>query len=152
MPRLEGEHMDRSNFPAPEEGLLLTHFVVVSDVARSREFYKRLLEAKVISQENPAVLKAANSWIIMNPGGPGTPDKPDITLDVPTPDAPVSSFLNVRVADLEATRERLRKHGIEFLTDPWDRGAEIRAYVRDPDGHLIEIGESTGMLRRLRGG
>ncbi len=60
------------------------------------------------------------------------PDKPDITLDVPNPDTPVSSFLNVRVADIEATRTRLRKHGIEFLTDPWDRQAEIRAYVRDP--------------------
>ena len=141
--------MDRSDFPAPEEGLLLTHFVVVSDVARSREFYTRLLDAKVVSPENPAILKAGNSWIIMNPGGSGTPDKPDITLDVPTRDAPVSSFLNVRVADIKATRERLRKHGIEFLTDPWDRGAEIRAYVRDPDGHLIEVGEATGILRGI---
>ena len=61
--------MDRSDFPAPEEGLLLTHFVVVSDVARSREFYTRLLDAKVVSPENPAILKAGNSWIIMNPGG-----------------------------------------------------------------------------------
>ncbi len=58
---------------------------------------------------------------------------------------------NVRVANIEATRERLRKHGIEFLTDPWDRGAEIRAYVRDPDGHLIEIGETTGMARGMQG-
>ena len=139
--------MDRSDFPAPEEGLLLTYFIVVSDIERSREFYKHLLEAEVIVEENPVILKAANSWIIMNPGGPGTPDKPDITLDVPTPDAPVSSFLNVRVADIEATRGRLRKNGIEFLTDPWDRGAEIRAYVRDPDGHLIEIGEATGILQ-----
>ena len=65
--------MDRSDFPAPEEGLLLTHFVVVSDVARSREFYTRLLDAKVVSPENPAILKAGNSWIIMNPGGSGTP-------------------------------------------------------------------------------
>ena len=141
--------MNRSDFPVPDEGLLLTHFVVVSDVAKSREFYTHLLEAEVIVEENPVVLKAANSWIIMNPGGPGTPDKPDVTLDVPTPGAPITSFLNVRVADIEATRERLRRHGIEFLTDPWDREAEIRAYVRDPDGHLIEIGQSTGILRGI---
>jgi hypothetical protein len=51
---------------------------------------------------------------------------------VPNPDTPASSFLNVRVADIGATRTRLRKHGIEFLTDPWDRQAEIRACVRDP--------------------
>ncbi len=138
--------MKRSDFPAPEEGVLLTHFIVVSDAAASRDFYTRLLDADVIVEENPVILRAANSWIIMNPGGSGTPDKPDITLDVPNPDMPVSSFLNVRVADIEATRERLQTHGIEFLTDPWDRGAEIRAYVRDPDGHLIEIGQATGIL------
>lgn len=57
---------------------------------------------------------------------------------------------NLRVADIAATRERLRKHGIEFITDPWDREAEIRAYVRDPDGHLIEIGEATGILESIR--
>lgn len=141
--------MNKSDFPAPEQGLLLTHFIVVSDSVRSREFYTHLLEADVIVEENPVVLKAGNSWIIMNPGGPGTPDKPDITLDVPNPDAPVSSFLNVRVADIEATRTRLRNHGIEFLTDPWDREAEIRAYVCDPDGHLIEIGEATGILEGI---
>jgi catechol 2,3-dioxygenase-like lactoylglutathione lyase family enzyme len=144
--------MDRSDFPAPEAGLLLTHFIVVSDTARSREFYKNLLDAEVIVEENPVILKAANSWVIMNPGGPGTPDKPETTLDVPNPDAPVSSFLNVRVADIEGTHARLRKHGIEFLTDPWDRKAEIRAYVRDPDGHLIEVGEATGILEGIHAG
>ena len=141
--------MDRSDFPAPAEGMVLTHFIVVSDVAASRDFYARLLDGDVLIEENPAILKAANSWIIMNPGGPGTPDKPDITLDVPDRNAPVSSFLNLRVADIEATRARLRAGGIEFLTDPWDRGAEIRAYVQDPDGHLIEIGQATGILEGL---
>lgn len=141
--------MNRSDFPAPDEGLLLTHFLVVSDVAASRDFYVRLLDAEVLLEEDPAILRAANSWLIMNPGGPGTPDKPETVLDVPDPDAAVSAFLNVRVADIEATRERLRARGIEFLTEPWDRGAEIRAYVRDPDGHLIEIGQATGILDAL---
>ena len=141
--------MDRSDFPAPEEGLLLTYFIVVSDIERSREFYKHLLEAEVIVEENPVILRAANSWIIMNPGGPGTPDKPDITLDVPTPDTPVSSFLNVRVADIEATRERLRTHGIEFLTDRGIEGPKFAPTCATPDGHLIEIGEATGILQGI---
>ena len=34
----------------------------------------------------------------------------------------------------------------EFVTPPIDRGAEIRCYVRDPDGYLIEVGQSTGLL------
>jgi len=31
----------------------------------------------------------------------------------------------------------------EFLTEPKDHGREIRAYIRDPDGHLIEVGQTT---------
>ncbi len=141
--------MQRSDFPAPEEGVLLTHFLVVSDPAASRDFYVRLLDADVIVEENPVILKAANSWLILNPGGPGTPDKPAITLDVPDPGAPVSAFLNLRVADIERERARWHSRGIEFLTDPVDWGAELRAYVRDPDGHLIEVGQATGILDML---
>ena len=28
------------------------------------------------------------------------------------------------------------------LTEPKDHGREIRAYIRDPDGHLIEVGQT----------
>jgi lactoylglutathione lyase len=31
-----------------------------------------------------------------------------------------------------------------FLTPPKDHGREIRCYMRDPDGHLIEVGQTTG--------
>jgi hypothetical protein len=34
--------------------------------------------------------------------------------------------------------------GAEFLTRPINHGREIRAYIRDPDGHLIEVGQTTG--------
>lgn len=142
-------NVDRAKLPAPSTGLVLTHFIVVRDTARSRDFYVRLLEGEVVLEENPVIVKAANSWIIMNPGGPPTPDKPETTLDVPDPNHPVSSFLNVRVADLQATRERLRSVGIEFIAEPFDRTAELRAYVIDPDGHLIEFGEATGLLDGL---
>jgi catechol 2,3-dioxygenase-like lactoylglutathione lyase family enzyme len=33
--------------------------------------------------------------------------------------------------------------GAEFLTPPQDRGPEIRCYVRDPDRHLIEVGQTS---------
>jgi lactoylglutathione lyase len=36
--------------------------------------------------------------------------------------------------------------GAGFLTEPKDHGREIRAYLRDPDGHLIEVGQVTGPL------
>ena len=55
----------------------------------------------------------------------------------------MSSFLNVRVADIHAVYTDWSARGAEFLTPPQDRGAEIRCYVRDPDGHLIEVGQTS---------
>lgn len=138
--------VDRSKLPAPEQGLVLTHFLTVRDVARSRAFYADVLGGEVVLDENPAIVKVANTWIIMNPGGGPTPDKPDVVLTAPEPGDPVSAFMNVRVADIAAFHERARVLGAEFLTEPIDRKAEIRCYMRDPDGHLIEVGEATGML------
>jgi catechol 2,3-dioxygenase-like lactoylglutathione lyase family enzyme len=58
----------------------------------------------------------------------------------------VSSFLNLRVADIQACYRDWSARGAEFLTEPLDRGAEVRCYMRDPDGYLIEVGQSTGLL------
>jgi hypothetical protein len=30
--------------------------------------------------------------------------------------------------------------GAQFLTEPLDRKAELRCYLRDPDGYLVEVG------------
>lgn len=140
-----------SDFPAPTEGILLTHFVVVSDIARSRDFYADVLGGEVVwdgdqEQGIPAMVKLANSWIIVNIGGGPTEDKPEVTLDVPSDPNRTSAFLNIRVADIQAVYDDWSSRGAQFLTPPQDRGAEIRCYVRDPDGHLIEVGQSTGVL------
>lgn len=139
----------REQLPAPVEGLVLTHFLTVRDVARSRAFYADLLGGEVVLAENPAIVKVANTWIIMNPGGGPTPDKPDVTLRAPEPGDPVTAFMNVRVADIAAFHAHATSLGARFLTEPIDRKAEIRCYLHDPDGHLIEVGEATGMLHGL---
>ncbi|MER7675573.1 VOC family protein [Streptomyces sp. NPDC096934] len=131
----------------PEHGLLLTYFLTVTDVAVSRRFYADVLGGEVVMEENPAIVKVANSWLIMNPGGGPTPDKPDVTLEVPRTTERVSSFLNVRVADMAAFHAHAVAKGARFLTEPLDRASEVRCYLRDPDGHLIEVGQSTGLLR-----
>ena len=140
---------NRDDLPAPDQGLVLTHFLTVRDVARSRDFYADILGGRVVLEENPAIVKVANSWIIMNPGGGPTPDKPDIILAPPDRGDPVSSFLNVRVADIAAFYADAKSKGAQFLTEPLDRKAEIRCYLRDPDGYLIEIGQATGTLRGI---
>jgi hypothetical protein len=81
-------------------------------------------------------------------GGP-TLDKPDITLTAPKQGDPISSFLNVRVANIAAFYAAAKSKGAQFLTEPLDRKAEMRCYLRDPDGYLIEIGQATGMLHGI---
>jgi hypothetical protein len=72
--------IDFANFPAPVEGILMTLFITVREVARSRDFYSRVLGGTVVLDENPCTVRLSNSWIIMNPGGPPTPDKPGISV------------------------------------------------------------------------
>ncbi|HEX6678011.1 MAG TPA: VOC family protein [Actinomycetes bacterium] len=135
--------MADDDFPAPSEGFVLTHFVVAADVARSRDFYAGVLGGKVVLDGEPTIVKLANGWVIINVGGGPTEDKPEVVLEPPGDPTRASAFLNIRVADVQAVYQEWSAKGAEFLTPPIDRGAEIRCYMRDPDGHLIEVGQST---------
>ena len=131
-------------FPAPRDGIVLTHFIVSRDVERSRRFYTDVLGGETVLEGEPSIVALANGWIIINVGGGPTDDKPTVTLETPPDPDRVSSFLNVRVANIQAVYDEWRGRGATFLTPPIDRGREIRCYVRDPDGHLIEVGQTTG--------
>jgi catechol 2,3-dioxygenase-like lactoylglutathione lyase family enzyme len=135
-----------AEFPAPTEGMLLTHFIVSRDVERSRLFYTEVLGGELVLEGEPSIVALANGWIIINVGGDPTDDKPTVTLTAPSDPDRVSSFLNLRVADIDAIYADWSARGAEFLTPPEDRGREIRCYLRDPDGHLIEVGQATGIL------
>ena len=139
--------MRRDDFPAPREGMVLTHFLTVEDVDRSRTFYADVLGGQVVLEGEPCIIKLANTWVILNVGGGPTEDKPDVTLAAPTDLKNVSSFMNIRVANIRAKYDEWRSKGAEFLTPPIERGAEIRCYMRDPDGYIIEVGEATGILK-----
>jgi catechol 2,3-dioxygenase-like lactoylglutathione lyase family enzyme/uncharacterized membrane protein len=135
---------DRVQFPAPREGFVLTHFITSRDVARSAAFYRDVLGGQVVLEGEPTAVKLANGWIIVNVGGGPTDDKPDVVLETPRDPHRTSSFLNLRVADIQAVYEEWRRKGAEFLTPPKQHADEIRCYMRDPDGYLIEVGQSTG--------
>jgi catechol 2,3-dioxygenase-like lactoylglutathione lyase family enzyme len=132
-----------AEFPAPEEGIVLTHFIVSDDVERSRRFYTEVLGGETVLEGEPSIVALANSWVIINVGGGPTEDKPTVTLEAPPDPDRTSSFLNIRVADIQAVHADWSRRGAEFLTPPRDRGAEIRCYIRDPDGHLIEVGQTS---------
>ena len=134
--------MNPDDFPAPKDGFVITHFLVVSDQERSRDFYQKIFDGKVLIERDPVIMKVANTWLILNEGGGPTDDKPGVTLTIPTDADQTSAFINVRVADISAIYQEWSAKGAQFLTEPKDHEREIRAYVRDPDGHLIEVGQS----------
>jgi len=133
-----------SKLPVPSEGIVLTHFIVSDDVERSRRFYTEVLGGETVRAGEPSFVALANSWIIINAGGGPTDDKPTVTLETPPNPDRVSSLLNIRVGDIEAVYSDWSSRGAEFLTPPQRRATEIRCYIRDPDGHLIEVGQTTG--------
>ena len=130
-----------------DEQMVLAHFIVSDDVERSRRFYTEVLGGKtVISSEagdEVTYVALANSWIIINVGGGPTYDKPTVTLQTPPDPDRVSSFLNIRVADIEAVYAEWSARGAHFLTPPKQHETEIRCYIRDPDGYIIEVGQTT---------
>jgi catechol 2,3-dioxygenase-like lactoylglutathione lyase family enzyme len=130
-----------------EDEMVLAHFIVSDDVERSRRFYTEVLGGKtVISSERGdevTYVALANSWIIINVGGGPTDDKPTVTLETPPDPDRVSSFLNIRVADIEAVYSEWSARGAQFLTPPKQHETELRCYIRDPDGYLIEVGQTT---------
>ena len=140
--------MSRDDFPAPAEGFVITHVLVVADPDRSREFYRDLLGGQVLLERDPVIIKVANTWLTLVTGGGPTDDKPGVTLGPPADLARSSGFINVRTADIARLYREWSARGAGFLTEPKDHGQEIRAYLRDPDGHLIEVGQLTGLCSR----
>ena len=128
-----------------DEDLVLAHFIVSNDVERSRRFYTEVLGGRVVFSGPGGLTYVAlsNSWIIINVGGGPTDDKPAITLETPRDPDRVSSFLNIRVKDIKAVYAEWSARGAHFLTPPKQHQYEIRCYIRDPDGHIIEVGQTT---------
>ena len=129
----------------PHDGFTVAHFLTVADTQRSVEFYQRVFGGEVVSRGDgnaPPYIRIANTWLIVNVGGGPTPDKPTVTLRPPPNPDELSSFMNIRVADIQACYELWKSRGATFLTEPIDKYGEIRCYIRDPDGYIIEVGQS----------
>ena len=129
----------------PQEGITVAHFLTVADIERSLRFYETVFGSPILSRGDskgaPGYIQIANTWLLVNPGGGPTPDKPTVTLSVPDPNK-ISSFMNIRVADIQACYKLWKSRGAEFITEPIPKYGETRCYIRDPDGYIIEVGQS----------
>ena len=124
--------------------VVVTHILVVTDPARSRDFWIGVLGAELFREYGgtSVVLRFAGTWLLLVTGGGPTADKPSVVFQPPADADRVSHAMTLRVADCQAAYEALRSRGATFLTPPHDWGAEIRCFLRDPDGHLVEISQS----------
>ena len=132
--------------PLTDQASAITHMIVVSDIARSKQWYLDVLGCSLYGEYGgtSVVLDWNGSWFLLVTGGGPTDDKPDVSLAAPAEPNVTARSTIFRVADCRATHAELKAKGAEFLTDPVDHGHEIRAFFRDPDGHLFEISELVG--------
>ncbi|MGO9048801.1 MAG: VOC family protein [Xanthobacteraceae bacterium] len=126
----------------PQDGFTVAYFLTVADIERSARFYETVFGGRILSRGPPGYIQIANTWLIVNVGGGPTPDKPSVTLSVPADPDSVSSFMNIRVADIQACYELWRNRGAKFITEPKEQYGETCCYIRDPDGYIIEVGQS----------
>jgi predicted enzyme related to lactoylglutathione lyase len=130
----------------PRDGITVAHFLTVADIDRSLRFYQSVFGGRILSKGDssgaPGYIQIANTWLIVNVGGGPTPDKPTVILSVLADPDKISSFMNIRVADIQACYDTWKSRGAHFITEPKDKYGETRCYIRDPDGYIIEVGQS----------
>ena len=99
--------------------------VPTRDVARARRFYADVL------------------GLTPSAGNPDEFETPNVTLALWQPEAqgvpfaPNAAGIALRVPDVEAARERLNAHGVEFLGDTVDTGVCLMGFFHDPDGNVL---------------
>jgi catechol 2,3-dioxygenase-like lactoylglutathione lyase family enzyme len=128
----------------PEEGMALTHILVVKDIFRSKEFYTKVLGGELFREYGgtSCVINFQGAWLLLVTGGGPTKDKPDIEFVDPEDTSKISHSMTIRVGDCQKSYEILKSRGAKFLTPPVDWEFEIRCFFKDPDGHLFEISQT----------
>jgi lactoylglutathione lyase len=138
----EAISMSRSD-PAIELKFVVTNTLIVRDIKRSVTFYRDVLGATVLREGAPTYLRLGNVWLTINGGGGPTDDKPEVIAGPPSDPNLLSIFLNLRVTDIRRYHELWSARGAKFITEPKVHATELRCYMRDPDGYLIEVGQTT---------
>ena len=122
---------------------VVTNTLIVRDIPRSVAFYRDVLGATVLREGEPTLLRLGNIWLTINGGGGPTDDKPEVVASPPRDLNVLSIFLNIRVTDIRHCYDLWSSRGAKFITEPKIHPTELRCYMRDPDGYLIEVGQTT---------
>ena len=122
---------------------VVTNTLIVLDIKRSVAFYRDVLGATVLREGEPTFLRLGNIWLTINGGGGGTDDKPEVVAAPPRDPNVLSNFINLRVSDIQRCYKIWSSRGAKFITEPKVHATEMRCYMRDPDGYLIEVGQTT---------
>src|SRR5580658_4150441 len=122
---------------------VVTNTLIVQDIKRSVAFYRDVLGATVLREGQPTFLRLGNIWLTINGGGGPTDDKPEVVASPLRDQNVLSIFLNLRVTDLRRYYDLWTSRGAKFITEPKVHATELRCYMRDPDGYLIEVGQTT---------
>jgi lactoylglutathione lyase len=139
----EEARMSTGSDDGTELKFVVTNTLIVRDVPRSVAFYRDVLGATVLRQGEPTLLRLGNIWLTINGGGGGTDDKPEVVAAPPRDPNVLGNFLNLRVTDIKRYYELWSSRGAKFITEPKVHATEMRCYMRDPDGYLIEVGQTT---------
>jgi catechol 2,3-dioxygenase-like lactoylglutathione lyase family enzyme len=133
----------------PDLKFVVTNTLIVQDIQRSVAFYRDVIGAIVLRQGEPTLLRLGNIWLTINVGGGPTDDKPEVFASPPRDQNVLSNFLNLRVTDIKRYYDLWSSRGATFITEPKVHATELRCYMRDPDGYLIEVGQTTTTERPL---
>jgi glyoxylase I family protein len=117
---------------------------ICRDLDKTTAFYRDLLGLTLVregtSDDDP---DARHHWFSAGDGGPGTLIS---FLEYPNLEQGVVGVGSVQhfalavdsVEEQEAWRDYLRSRGVD-VTDVFERGGFRSIYIRDPDGHIVEI-------------
>jgi lactoylglutathione lyase len=126
-----------------EPKFVVTTTLIVREIERSVSFYRDVLGATVLREGEPTFLRFGNIWLTINRGGGPTDDKPEVIASTPSDENVLSIFLNLRVTDIKRYYDLWSARGAKFITEPKIHATELRCYMRDPDGYLIEVGQTS---------
>ena len=135
--------MAKESNSGAELKFVVTNTLIVRDIECSTAFYRDILVATVLRQGEPTFLRLGNIWLTINGRGGPTDDKPEVTAAPPRDPGVLSNFINLRVTDIRRYYDLWSSRGAKFITEPKVHATELRCYMRDPDGYLIEVGQTT---------